>query len=149
MPSRRAFLKHTAALAAVGAGLPSGNTVAAAGAAQVPDTLDLAEHGRMALNGMLGSLDPAIDYECVFKTIFDVHPAYMLHWSSMVSGVMPKYIEALPMLRQMSGSDEHQDLQDGFMNAMLKNMADDGLVYDRTDPRRPWNVGVEYGAGLG
>ena len=120
MPSRRAFLKHTAALAAVGAGLPSGNAGAAAGAEQVPDTLDLAEHGRMAINGMLGSLNPALDYESVFKTILDVHPPYMLHWSTQVSGVMPKFIEALPMLRQMSGSNEHQDLQDGFMNAMLK-----------------------------
>ena len=113
--------------------------------ASVPDTLDLAEHGRLAINGMLGSLNPALDYECTFLNILDVHPAYMLHWSSMVSGVMPKYIEALPLLRQMSGSDQDQDLQQGFMEAMLRNMADDGLIYDRCDPRRPWNVGVGYG----
>jgi hypothetical protein len=76
--------------------------------AEVPDTLDLAEHGRLAINGMLGSLNPALDYECAFLNILDVHPAYMLHWSSMVSGVMPKYLEALPLLRQMSGSDPHE-----------------------------------------
>lgn len=111
----------------------------------VPDTLDLAEHGRLAINGMLGSLNPDLDYECVFLNILDVHPAYMLHWSSMVSGVMPKYIEALPLLRQMSGSEQDRDLQQGFMDAMLKNMAEDGLIYDRQDPRRPWNVGVGYG----
>ena len=80
----------------------------------VPDTLDLAEHGRLAINGMLGSLNPDLDYECVFLNILDVHPAYMLHWSSMVSGVMPKYIEALPLLRQMSGSEQDQDLQQGI-----------------------------------
>jgi hypothetical protein len=111
----------------------------------VPDTLDLAEHGRLAINGLLGSLNPQIDYECVFLNILDTHPAYMLHWSSMVSGVMPKYIEALPLLRQMSGSEQGQDIQQGFMDAMLKNMADDGLIYDRQDPRRPWNTGVGYG----
>ena len=55
----------------------------------VPDTLDLTDHGHMAINGILGSLDPALDYECTFLNILDVHPAYMLHWSTLVSGVMP------------------------------------------------------------
>ena len=111
----------------------------------IPDTLDLAENGRMAINGILGTLNPALDHECAFLTIFDVHPAYMLHWSSMVSGVMPKYVEALPLLRQMTGSAAQTDIQDGFMQAMLANMREDGLVYDRASPRRPWNTGVGYG----
>ena len=104
---------------------------AASNAMQVPDTLDLADRGRLAINGILGSLNPDLDFECAFLTIFDVHPPYMLHWSSMVSGVMPKYVEALPLLRQMTGSTEHMDLQDGFLRAMLKNMEEDGLPYDR------------------
>ncbi len=112
---------------------------------QVPDTLDLSEHGRMAVNGLTGTLNPDLDFECTFRTIFDVHPPYMLHWSSMVSGVMPKYLEGLPLVRQMSGSDEHMDIQDGFMDAMLRNMEEDGLVYDRALESRPWNVGVGYG----
>ena len=41
---------------------------------QVPDTLDLAEHGRMAVNGLTGTLNPDLDFECTFRTIFDVHP---------------------------------------------------------------------------
>jgi len=111
----------------------------------VPDTLDLADHGRMAINGMLGSLDPQLDYECTFLNILDVHPAYMLHWSSMVSGVMPKYIEALPMLRAMSGSQQDRELEQGFFDSILRNMADDGLIYDRALKSRPWNVGQFYG----
>ena len=55
---------------------------------EAPDTLDLAERGRMAINGILGSLNPDLGYECTFLTLFDVHPAYMLHWSSMVSGCL-------------------------------------------------------------
>jgi hypothetical protein len=112
---------------------------------KIPDTLDLADHGSMAINGMLGTLNPEMDYECAFLTIYDVHPAYMLHWSTMVSGVMPKYVEALPMLRQMSGSEFGKDIQKGFMKAMLNNASDDGLVYDRASKDRPWNVGVYYG----
>ena len=111
----------------------------------VPDTLDLAERGAMAINGMLGSLNPQLDYECAFLNILDVHPAYMLHWSSMVSGVMPKYIEALPMLRVMSGSRQDLDLEQGFFESILRNMAEDGLIYDRALESRPWNVGVGYG----
>ncbi|MHC4713518.1 MAG: hypothetical protein ACYTAN_09665 [Planctomycetota bacterium] len=114
-------------------------------ATAVPDTLDLAERGRMAINGVLGSLNPERGYECAFLTFFDANPPYMLHWSSMVSGVMPKYVEALPMLRLMSGSRDQMDLQEGFMSAMLDNMHGDGLVYDRMSPERPWNTGIGYG----
>ena len=110
-----------------------------------PDTLELSEHGRMAINGVLGILNPERDYECTFLTIFDVHPVYMLHWSVMVSGVMPKFIESLPMLRQMSGSEQDMDIQNGFMDAMIRNMDEDGMVYDRSSPDRPWNTGVAYG----
>ncbi len=165
MANRRTFLKQAAVLAAGtatgataafssnspsdgGTAGEAGRGVPAAGgltADRVPDTLELAERGRLALGGVLGSLDTAVGYECVFLAFFDVHPAYMVHWSSMVSGVMPKYVEALPLLRLMSGSREGMELQNGFMEAMLKNMADDGLVYDRAGPQRPWNTGVGYG----
>ncbi|MFH1568094.1 MAG: hypothetical protein ABIL09_08860 [Gemmatimonadota bacterium] len=124
---------------------PSARPVPGLDPGQVPATLDLADHGRMALNGLLGSLDPAADYECTFLNILDVHPAYMLHWSSMVSGVMPKYVEALPLLRLMSGSPQDPDLESGFVQAMVRNAEEDGLIYDRALPARPWNVGVFYG----
>src|SRR6266700_7675075 len=83
------------------------------GQAQVPDTLELAYHRSLGINGILGSLNPNLDYETIFLNILDVHPAYMLYWSSMVSGVQPKYVEALPMLRQMSGSKQDLDLEKG------------------------------------
>jgi hypothetical protein len=153
MTTRREFFKKAGM---IGAGMATvGRAAGHAAPADVakspgpgkegPDTLDLAEHGRLALGGILGSLNPALDYECAFLSLFDVHPAYMLHWSSMVSGVMPKYVEALPLLRLMCGSREGMDLQQGFIGAMLRNMADDGLVYDRVRPDRPWNTGVGYG----
>lgn len=111
----------------------------------VPDTLDLSKHGRLALKGLLDSLNPDLHYECAFLNILDTRPPYMLHWASMVSGVMPKYVAALPLLRQMSGSDEKRGLEAGFVDAILRNAAEDGLLYDRALPERPWNVGVGYG----
>ncbi len=142
MLDRREFIMTTAA--AGGSAFAQGGPKALP-SGQLPDTLDLAERGRIAINGLLGSLDPAIDFECAFLNILDVHPPYMLHWSSMVSGVMPKYLEALPLLRQMSGSQQDRDLENGFLEAMLSNASQDGLIYDRSSPKRPWNVGVYYG----
>lgn len=111
----------------------------------VPDTLDLAEYGTAAINGVLGSCDPDREFENYFLTFFDVHPAYMIHFGSQVSGVLPKYVEALPLLRLMSGSDRHSDLEKGMLDSVLSNIADDGLIYDRASADRPWNTGVGYG----
>jgi hypothetical protein len=113
--------------------------------AQVPDTLELADNGALGINGILGSLNPKMDFESVFLNILDVHPAYMLYWSGMVTGVQPKYAEALPLLRQMSGSKQDLDIEEGFFESMTRNASEDGLVYDRALPDRPWNVGVGYG----
>ena len=111
----------------------------------VPDTLELAEHGRLAVNGMMGSLDPDCDFEPYFLTYFNVHPAYMIHWSSMPSGVLPKYVESMPLLRLMSGSDQDRDIEQGMLDSIVANISEDGLIYDRAIPKRPWNVGFGYG----
>ena len=115
------------------------------GMTRVPDTLDLAEHGALAINGVLGTTNPDLKFECYFLSFFDVHPAYMVHWSTMYSGVVPKYVEALPLLRLMSGSDRLMDLERGLLDAVVENISDDGLIYDRATPDRPWNTGVGYG----
>jgi hypothetical protein len=112
---------------------------------KVPASLDLVERARLGINGLTGSVDPALDYEPYFLTFFGARPAYMVHWSSMVSGVLPKYLEALALLRCMSGSREHIEIEQGILSSVLANIADDGLIYDRKRPDRPWNVGVGYG----
>jgi hypothetical protein len=114
-------------------------------AAMSPSTLDLAEHGRLAINGILGSCNPDRRFENYFLTFFDVHPAYMIHFGSQVSGVLPKYVEALPLLRLMTGSKQDQDLEDAMLASILENISEDGLIYDRATPDRPWNTGVGYG----
>ncbi|NLG29456.1 MAG: hypothetical protein GX557_16220, partial [Chloroflexi bacterium] len=111
----------------------------------VPATLDLTDNARLAINGLLGSLDPERDYEPYFLTFFDVHPAYTIHWSSMPSGVLPKYLEALPLMRLMSGSTAQLDIEQGMLEAVARNCAEDGMIYDLAIPSRPWNSGVGYG----
>ena len=118
---------------------------AAPSGAPVPASLDLVERARLGINGLAGTVNPDLDYEPYFLAYFSARPAYMVHWSSMVSGVFPKYLEAFPLLRCMTGSDERRDIEQGMIQSALDNIAEDGLIYDRADPRRPWNVGVGYG----
>ena len=96
----------------------------------VPASLDLVERARLGLNGLTGSLDPALDYEPYFLTFLNAKPAYMVHWSSLVSGVLPKYLEAIPLLRCMSGDGTGADIEQGMLEAILANIHQDGLIYD-------------------
>jgi len=68
----------------------------------------------------------------------------MQHISSMMSGVLPKYFEALPLVRAMTGSTFGNDIEKGMLEAIYKNISHDGLIYDCQEGR-PWNVGVGYG----
>jgi len=112
---------------------------------RMPDSLDLVKHATLGINGLTGTVDPDLGYEPYFMGFFNVRPAYMVHWSTMVSGVLPKYLEALPLLRSMTGSALGAEIEAGIVHSILDNAAEDGLIYDRVSPRRPWNVGVHYG----
>ncbi|MCL2832952.1 MAG: glycoside hydrolase family 127 protein [Treponema sp.] len=110
----------------------------------VPDNLDLAWHAKLAINGLMGTIDPKVYYEPYFLTYYQARPAYFLHWSSMPSGVQPKYLEALALMKCITGASEIQN-EDGFIQSFMENIKEDGLMYDRALPDRPWNVGVGYG----
>jgi hypothetical protein len=111
----------------------------------IPDTLDLADRARLGINGLLGSLDADAEYDPYFLAFFLADPPYMTHYSSQYSGVLPKYVEALPLLRLTSGSAQGRDVEQKLLDAILRNIAHDGLVYDQERPDRPWNSGVGYG----
>ena len=111
---------------------------------RIPDNLDLVERAKLGINGLMGTCDYDIYYEPYFLTYYGARPAYFLHWSSQQSGVQPKYLEAMALLKCMTGAEsiEHEK---GFIDSILKNIEEDGFIYDRADPKRPWNVGVGYG----
>ena len=113
--------------------------------ALVPDTLNLVDRAALGINGLIGTTDPLLDYEPYFLSFMASKPQYMTHWSSMISGVFPKYLEALALLRCMAGGDNLLAQERGLVDAILRNIEQDGLIYDRKSPKRPWNVGVWYG----
>ena len=111
---------------------------------QIPDNLDLVARAQLGLNGLMGMCDPDIYYEPYHMAFFTARPAYFIHYSSIQSGVQPKFLEALALLKCMTGSPD-TEFEKGFIQSLLDNAGEDGFVYDRKDPKRPWNVGVGYG----
>jgi hypothetical protein len=111
----------------------------------IPDTLDLADRARLGVNGLLGSMDPEADFDPYFLAFLLADPPYMTHYSSQYSGVLPKYVEALPLARLASGSEQGRDVEARMLDAIVKNISFDGLLYDEERPHRPWNSGIGYG----
>jgi len=117
-------------------------------AATVPDTLELADYARLAVNGLGGSIDPEL--LTMYGLIQFCHPRpYLSHWASADTLCDPKFAESLTLMRLMSGSDHYAELERRFHAAILSRV-EHGLYWDRTQPLRPWRNSYApqfYGAG--
>ena len=107
--------------------------------AVVPDTVDLAERAALAINGLTRIVDPNC-YETYQCANFNVKPAYMNH---MYGGpCLQKPVEALPMMRVMSGSGQNQDVDRKMLEAITREIEADGLWWLRLEGR-PWRKPFE------
>ncbi|MBI2844081.1 MAG: glycoside hydrolase family 127 protein [Armatimonadetes bacterium] len=105
---------------------------------EVPDTLDLADRARLAINCLTGALDPDYGYEMYFVARFSSNPPFMHHEASGLPTNNPKFAESLPMMRLMSGSAQNLDIERGMIQRMLALIGDDGLYYAPLTGR-PWH----------
>ena len=100
----------------------SSNIVGQRFEAEVPDTLDLAERGELALHALAGGLDHGDNYrvlgggECGAVTLG------------------AKFLEAFTAVRLMSGSDYALDVEEGLLKALVSFIGDDGLLYTPANP---------------
>ncbi len=103
--------------------------------APVPDTLDLQERATWAVNGLTEPTDPAADYEIYWQVSLKHNPVVMQHdWQDMVQC---KFLEALPLMRLISGSELNPHIERRWMETLLLQLGPDGLAY--TPVRgRPW-----------
>jgi hypothetical protein len=110
--------------------------------AMVPDTLDVQEMAKLAVNGLTGPTDPNADYEIYWRAAFNTYPPVMWHAES--DNVLTKFIEALPMMRLVSGSSQNMHVEQRWMEVMLQMQGPDGLLYF---PKigRPWCKFGDYG----
>ena len=122
---RRDFVK-TGTVAAVAAGMVAGCSsaqeepaapTASRYQAEVPDTLDLAARGALALRALTNTADPKFLYETCQGAHLDHQTPYM---SWRTSGpCLQKPIHALPGLRLMSGSTVNSEVDAKMMEAVV------------------------------
>jgi hypothetical protein len=106
--------------------------------ATVPDTLDLAERARLAVNALTGPTDESADYEVYPIAYFDTKPPSMIH-NCWYFPYEEDWSGALTRTRLVSGSDQNMDVERRWMEVTLKLQGPDGLMY-RPVNGRPWSL---------
>ncbi|MEI6972144.1 MAG: DMT family transporter [bacterium] len=113
--------------------------------ATVPDTLDLAEHGRLAINALTGHLEPEKHYAVYQAFTFDKDPQL----GGLTWNLPAKDARVLPMLRAMTGSTQGLERERGLMDALLTQIGKDGLAYSPlSDGGAPQGTAYPYPNGL-
>lgn len=100
--------------------------------AQVPDTLDLAEHARLAVRGLINFADPERLYEPYQIGRFNSQPSYMSHYGA-VGCEWGGITEGLLMARHMSGSAENLPEQETMFRGIMRLLQDNGEYAVQTD----------------
>ncbi len=98
--------------------------------AEVPDTLTLAERAQLAINCITRVVDPAKDYQVYFNSRLTRKPPVLVHRGTPdYEGAHLKFLESLPLMRIMSGSDYNIEVDKKLMESILHITGEDGLHY--------------------
>ncbi len=108
----------------------------------VPDTLDLQQRASLAVNGLTSPTDPDADYEIYWTVNFNHNPPMMAHDDN--DHVQVKFMEALPLMRLISGSDQNLHVDERWMQVLLRMQGPDGSLYYPLKGR-PWSYIDTYG----
>jgi hypothetical protein len=107
--------------------------------ATIPDTLTLADHGRLAVNCMTGNVDPDNNF-LVFQA-FDFWEKPPVE--RQPSGLHSKNSRALTMLRTMSGSEQNLDIESGMMKVLFTNSPFMVKHWYKRDPNPAWRDKID------
>jgi hypothetical protein len=119
---------------------------------EVPDTLDLADRGRIALSALTQVVDPHRKYQPYHQAVFYTNPPFMTHQEGSDEGAWAgnelwgKHVEVILMTRLMSGSDQNRDVDDKTTEGMISCFGDDNLYWKKVfratgaDPREPYQA---------
>lgn len=106
--------------------------------AVIPETLDLADRARIAVEGVLTtSTDPDYDHEVYIQADMNWQPPIMYHSFHDFNGCQPKYLESLALLRSACGSDVNLEVDRRLYGVALHMVGEDGLSYVPVKGR-PW-----------
>jgi hypothetical protein len=104
--------------------------------APVPDTLDIAERARLAINGLTEVTDPLADYE-TYSFITPLTNPPSMRKNCWYGPWDEDYMGALTRCRLVSGSEQNMKVERRWMEVLLKLQAPDGLLYVPVSGR-PW-----------
>jgi hypothetical protein len=105
--------------------------------ASVPDTLDLAARAELAINGLIGDVDPNRFYGVYQGFKFNADPPYIEsgHTGKTEDDALygltltPRNVRTLPMLRAMSGSDYGLQTEYQMMRTLLYQIGPSGEMF--------------------
>ena len=78
--------------------------------AEIPDTLDLTDRARLSVNAMTRLLNPQYDYTQFQVAELRSSPPVLILAAGGLTVLNPKWAEALPLMRMMTGSTENADI---------------------------------------
>ena len=97
--------------------------------ATVPDTLDLNDPAVLSIHGMTSMLNPEFGYTQYTSVDFRAIPPFMWMGDGGLTNLNPKWMEALPLLRIMSGSTLNQEMDGHLAESLVHITGRDGLSY--------------------
>jgi len=95
--------------------------------ATVPDTLDLAARAKLAINGLVGNIDPEKFYSVLFMFDWGCNPPKIRVGNTW--NLPSKNLRALPWMRTMCGSEQGLDIESNTMRVILEQLSEDGFLY--------------------
>ena len=116
--------------------------------AVVPDTLDLVDHANDAINFLTRAVAPEWDYEQYFVAKVDTNPPVFEMGHGGLLNINAKWLEALPGLRVMTGSDYNIEVDGKLIGSLVHVTGKDGLCYQPVDAR-PWGFFEEFTRKIG
>ncbi len=114
--------------------------------ALVPDTCNLEERARLTINAMTEMTCPRADYEPYLEPVGDLIPARG-YLAQNGGNCWPKFMEALPLMRIMSGSTQNLQVDRRWAEVILHSVGPDGLIYVPTTGR-PWDPTTRRGSSV-
>lgn len=94
---------------------------------QVPNTYDPAERGALALNALTQTLLPSSDYDLYWLVDLTQKPPVME--DSDFPRINSKFLEAIALMRKMTGSDLGMDADEAMVNQISHSIGPEGLIY--------------------
>ena len=107
--------------------------------ATVPDTLDLAERGRLGISHFTESIREELNYEMVMGVQFPGNGAanVVMHITGLAC-CQAKCAEAMAMLRMVSGSQQHLEREAKMLEMLASNIGEEGIWWVPQTTDKPW-----------